>query len=89
MPGLGILVATRNVADVTGRSSCTEFQLYLGARENVVDFTERKLVKYADSIDDPQQKCVVNALILEYRLGRVAIAWKRGKPIILHVTRET
>lgn len=69
---------------------CTEFQMHAGKKgaRNIIDFTEKKLIHYATKTKDPQQKMVLIALIEEYRNGNVAIAWRRGQPVPLRVTKE-
>jgi len=59
----------------------------MGRIKDVIDFTECKMIRYAASINDVQQKDTVLELIEDYRAGLVAIAWRRGKPIPLRVTR--
>jgi hypothetical protein len=84
-------MATRNVADTPGRPErSTEFQLHIGkgSGRNVIDFTEHKLIRYASKIKDPQQKMVLMALIEDYRNGVVAVAWRRGQPLPMRITRE-
>jgi hypothetical protein len=84
-------MATRNVANHGRLARCTEFQLYLGKKdaENIIDFTEHKLLRYITTIDDPQQKLILSALVVDYRAGHVAVAWRRGKPVPLRVTKES
>lgn len=83
------LMATRNAAGIPNRSEkCTEFQLHT-VGPNVIDFTERKLLKYVSKVTDPQQKLTLCAMIDEYRAGTVAVGWKRGAPVYVRVTRET
>ena len=93
MGGLAIsTMATRNATNVPGRpEKCTDFQLHVGKEngKNVIDFTERKLIQYALKCHDPQQKLVLMALIEDYRNGLVAVAWRRGAPVPLRVTRES
>jgi hypothetical protein len=82
------LMATRNAAGLPGRPErCTEFQLHSKAA-NVVDFTERKLLKLAAKVSDPQQKLTLVAVIQDYRDGNIAVAWKRGAPVYVRVTKE-
>lgn len=82
-------MATRNVADVSSRvDERTEYQLHTKRVGNVVDFTLHKLCMYALKTKDPQQKLMIFALIEDYRAGAVAIAWRRGLPIPLRVTKE-
>jgi hypothetical protein len=85
-------MATRNASDLPGRPDrCTDFQLHAGKdrARNVIDFTERKLIQYALKTKDAQQKLMLMALIEDYRNGTVAVAWRRGLPVPLRVTRDT
>lgn len=89
---LAIFMATRNAANMPGRpEKCTEFQFHIGQKAslNVIDFTERKLIHYSSKTKDPQQKRTLEALIDGYRKGLVAVAWRRGLPVPLHVTKDT
>ena len=69
---------------------CTEFQLYRGEAlpANVIDLTERRLVHLAAAATDAQQKLVLMALIVDYRAGHVAVAWRGGRPVPLRVAPE-
>lgn len=84
-------MATRNAANMPGRpEKCTEFQLHAGKNRarNVVDFTEYRLLKYAEKTNDHQQRMILMALIDDYRNGLVAVAWRRGYPVPVRVTKE-
>ena len=84
-------MATRNAANMPGRpEKCTEFQIHAGpgGARNVIDFTEKKLMQYAKNAKDPQQRLVLTALIADYRKGLVAVAWRRGAPIPVRVTKD-
>jgi hypothetical protein len=83
-------MSTRNVAEVSRRPDVlTPFSLHVGKeRSNVIDFTERKLIQYALRTKDVQQKLTLASLIEDYRHGLVAIAWRRGLPVPLRVTKE-
>jgi hypothetical protein len=89
---LGMLdMATRGTAEVTGRpDKSTEFQLYVGrgGQSNVIDFTLHKLILYATKAQDMQQKMTLFAMIEDYRNGNIAIAWRRGRPVHLKVTKD-
>ncbi len=65
----------------------TDFQLYAveGLPANVIDFTERRLLLCVERAKDPQQKLFLAALVIDYRAGRVAVAWRRGRPAVLRV----
>lgn len=85
-------MATRNAANLPGRpDKCTDFQLHMGKSiaKNIVDFTERKLLGYAMRTKDPQQKLMLMAMVDDYCKGNIAVAWKRGQPVFIRVTRET
>ena len=83
-------MATRNAANLPERKErCTEFQLHGGnAFRNVVDFTEKKLLKYASKTSDQQQKLVLMAMIDDYKKGNIAVAWRRGQPVYVHISKE-
>lgn len=93
-PNAGLLsfaMATRNAANMPGRpEKCTEFQLHAGKNRarNVVDFTEYRLMKYIEKTSDLQQRAILTALIQDYRNGLVAVAWRRGYPVPVRVTKE-
>jgi len=61
---------------------------FAGIMHKVIDFTEHKLMQYANSVEDPQQKSVLVDLIKKYRNGSVAIAWRAGTPLWLPVTKS-
>lgn len=82
------MMATRNPGFPDRTEKYTEFQLYVGRGNVVVDFTECKLRRYAAAAIDPQQKLTLCAMIDDYLAGHIAIAWKRGVPIWLKVTKN-
>ena len=73
---------------------CTEFQLHKsqqtafnGILKKVCDYSEHRLMRYIDKTTDAQQKLVLVALLSDYISGHVALAWKRGHPIWIKVTK--
>lgn len=88
-------MATRKPTDVTfDLKDCTEFCLHKsqqttmsGMQSKVIDYTEHRLIKYAETIKDEQQRIVLAALINDYVSGHVAIAWNRGKPTYVRVIK--
>lgn len=73
---------------------CTEFQLhksqqtvFIGVLYKIFDFTEYKLRRHIDAVKDAQQKLVLIALLHDYTLGQVAIAWKKGQPVWIKVQK--
>lgn len=89
-------MATRNPADVKfDKDSCTAFvlhksqqQLFAGIQRKIVDYTEHKLLRVVETVTDAQQRLILIAMINDYRAGHIAIAWKRGMPVYLKVTKE-
>lgn len=88
-------MATRNPADVkVDKEGCTDFVLhksqqtiFTGIQKKIVDYTEHRLLRYAENVRDPQQKLQLMAMINDYRCGHIAIAWKRGRPIYIRVNK--
>jgi len=83
-----ISMATRNPGFPDRTENYTEFQLYVVHGKNVVDFTAVKLRLYAAAVTDPQQKLTLAVMVDVYIAGHIAIAWKRGNPIWLRVTKN-
>ena len=54
----------------------------------IIDYSEHKLKRYAVDIKDHQQKLVLAKLLEDYLVGKVAIAWKRGQPIWIKVSKD-
>lgn len=89
--GMMTAMATRNAANLPGRpDKCTDFQLHVGrgTNKNVVDFTERKLIGYALRTKDAQQRLTLMAMVEDYVKGNIAVAWKRGSPVYIRVTKD-
>lgn len=73
---------------------CTEFQMhksqqmaFSGIMHRVFDFTEKKLIKYIEKIKDAQQRLLLVALLNDYISGHVAVAWKKGQPVWVKVSK--
>jgi len=71
----------------------TEFQLHKSQLpasnvKKVLDYTEHRLRLFLQKILDPQQRETLVVVIRKYCKGEVAVAWKAGKPVWLHVTKE-
>lgn len=84
-------MATRNPGNLPDRTETrTEFQIYSerSPTSNVADLTEKRLIKFASEATDPQQKLMLEALIEAYRNGQVAVAWRRGRPVPMQVSRD-
>jgi hypothetical protein len=78
----------------TKLGECTEFQLhksqqtaFAGIMNKILDYSEYKLIKYIDTVKDAQQKLVLVALLHDYIAGHVAIAWKKGQPVWIKVSK--
>jgi hypothetical protein len=89
-------MATRNPADVeVSKVGQTDFVLhksqqtvFTGIQQKIVDYTEHRMMRYASTVRDPQQKLVLMALINDYRNGNIAVAWRRGLPIYIRITKN-
>lgn len=73
---------------------CTDFQLHksqiLGSVcNNLFDYTEFRLKKYITQVRDEQQKSTLEDILIKYRKGQVAVAWKGGRPVWITVTKES
>lgn len=73
----------------------TEYQMhksqracFTGVMYKIVDYTEHRLKRYAESVHDPQQRATLFGLLDRYRKGMVAIAWRGGLPVWLNVTKD-
>ena len=73
----------------------TEFQLHKsqltvfnGILNKICDYSEYKLACYIDETIDKQQKLILIALLRDYKLGHIAIAWKHGKPVWIKVVKD-
>ena len=89
-------MATRNTQGPGRRPGevCTDFQLHKSQiptsdKRNLFDYTEFRLKKYISQVRDEQQKSTLEDILLKYRKGLVAIAWKAGKPVWILVTKES
>ena len=72
---------------------CTEFQLHRSQNpltyvRGVFDYSEFRLRKYIEQVTDEQQKFTLQAVLKDYKAGKVAIAWKGGRPVWIKVTKE-
>lgn len=89
-------MSTRN-PQTPGRKpgvTCTEFQLHksqlnTNVKRNLFDYTEFRLKLYIAQIKDEQQKITLENVLLSYKKGLVAVAWRSGKPVWITVTKET
>lgn len=89
-------VATKKPTDnKVSMLDCTSFQLHKsqlnifdGCRRKIFDYTEHRLVRYAKTLKDEQQKLVINAMVADYKSGKIAIAWRSGQPISMKVTKD-
>lgn len=89
-------MATRNSSNGTHLLHTTDFTLHKsqqraldGLHDKVIDYTERRLIRIMNAVTDQQQKLMLAALISDYVAGHVAVAWRRGNPIHVKVTKST
>lgn len=85
-------MATRNPSETRiPLSECTEFQVHVSQRTTtagIIDYSERKLVRLHKVTHDSVKQLSLAALIEDYRAGLVALAWWRGEPVSIKVTKE-
>ncbi len=88
-------MTTRNPSKVDFNKDCTEFQMHKTMhpmfdqlKKKLIDFTEHKLTRYLLTIEDPQQREMLMNVIDRYRRGLVAVAWKKGRPVHVDLTKE-
>lgn len=87
-------MATRNPQKAVRSlgTTSTEFQLYklqvVGSCQ-LIDYTEQRLKKFIETVNDPQQNMTLCAILDGYRACKVAISWRSGKPVWINVTRES
>lgn len=74
-------------------SECTEFEMHITQKtgfsksSKLIDFSENKLKRYIDTVKDKQQKVVLIAMLHDYISGHIAVAWRRGQPVYIKVTK--
>ncbi len=73
---------------------CTEFQLHKsqqtifhGIMNKILDYSEKRLIRCLNKASDTQQKMILVALLKDYLDGHVALAWNRGNPVWIKVTK--
>lgn len=71
----------------------TDFQLYVNWKmtkfPNVIDFTERRLLRLGKNTKDPALKSKIFELLSAYKQCKVAVAWSCGEPSWTSVEKET
>lgn len=72
--------------------ACTDFQLHKSQapgfdKRNLFDYTEFRLARYIQQVNDDQQKTTLLEVLAKYKKGLIAVAWKSGKPVWLAVTK--
>jgi hypothetical protein len=73
---------------------CTDFQLHKSQipgsdKRNLFDYTEFRLNRYILQVTDEQQKTTLVNVLENYKKGKVAVAWKAGKPVWISITKES
>jgi len=93
---VNVKMATRNPTNAKiDDGLCTDYVLHKsqqtifnGIQGKIIDYTEHRLLRYLSTVKDPQQRLVLTAILHDYCLGHIAIAWKRGSPTYLRVTKQ-
>lgn len=93
---INTMCATRNLTNVE-RTGCnnTEFQMHISQQamfsrihNHVFDYTEKRLIKCIENATSDQQSVLLTALLEDYCSGNVAVAWRRGEPVYVRVTKN-
>ena len=73
----------------------TDFQLHKsqqslfnGILQKVSDYSEKRLARLIENTTEKKKKETLQNLLSDYVAGRVAIAWHRGHPIWIKVTKD-
>ena len=66
----------------------SQYTIFTGILHLVADYTEYKLKKCINEAVDKQQKNVLLKLLKDYIAGNVAVAWKRGQPVWVMVSKD-
>jgi hypothetical protein len=75
-------------------NECTEFSMHISQTTSfqdkltkMIDYSECKLRRYIETVEDKQQKLVLQTLLQDYIKGNLAIAWRRGQLVYINVTK--
>lgn len=89
-------MATRVMNENMCLSDTTEFVLHKsqqtifhGIQKKILDYSEHRLIYCICTVNDSQQRMMLVALLDDYRKGKVAIAWRHGRPVHFKVTKST
>lgn len=92
---MSIAMSTRNPSNVKIGITSTEFQIHKtqhpqfdSVKRKLIDFTEHKLIKCAESARDYQQQLELIALLDNYKEGKAAVAWRDGQPVFISISKE-
>lgn len=65
----------------------TQQTIFNGIINDVFDFTEYKLVRYIDDIEDKQEQQQLVVVLKDYVDGNVAVGWNKGVPVWIRITK--
>lgn len=72
-------------SDEASVGETTEFQIHVKRSQNIIDFTEHKLLSFAKRLKDPKQQEKLEEVLDLYRRGNIAISWNKGMPAWLKI----
>jgi hypothetical protein len=85
-------MSTRNTTGANILGLTTEYSMHVSQRSsyilNVIDYGEKRLLKHLAETTDQQQINALNELLKNYVKGKIALAWRGGKPCYIRVTKE-
>lgn len=81
-------MATRNTqSNYVPISECTEFSIH-AQQKGVLDFTESKLNQLFRQETDTAMRIQLAAMFEDYVSGNIAVAFSKGKPVCIRVTKN-
>jgi hypothetical protein len=66
----------------------TQQTVFADKMKETYDYTEHKLARYIETVEDPEKRKFFENLLQDYVRGNVAIAWEKGEPVWLKITKE-
>lgn len=66
----------------------SQYTIFTGILHLIADYTEYKLKRCIELATDKQQKNALFKLLNDYITGNVAVAWKKGQPVWVMVSKD-
>lgn len=80
----------RSVGRTEFQLHVSQFQLYYKSKSVLRDFTEFRLKRYIEDLDqDHHRKALIEGILEDYVKGKIAVAWKAGEPVYVRMNKIT